>query len=202
MSVRNIAIAFMIFMVLSFVAIIGLFMRLQHLTEENEIKDETIEITMQERDNLNEILESNRSKINKLTNFRTLALDQCTALEEKYPSLQDVPDSIRKEDLQDDSLWEDLNSMSIGVSYESEGKLAEAKKIMGDRDYDFYYVKKVSNLKASFVIYYNNDLKEMAESMAEVLKEVDGNFKAIRGKTPESIQQADQSNTILIHING
>ena len=179
MSIRNLAIGFMVFMLLAFVAIIMLFMKLN----ENKvvISGQEIELTkkVEELESAVELLEVNKKELEKYKDSLKIY---------KHAIIEAV---------------ENQTSLNIGINYEKETSLKQITDLLRASNHDIYYEKKVASLANSFVIYYNDALKTSAEDIAEGLNsKTSFTFRPLKGRTPKSITQADIKKTILIHIKG
>lgn len=149
--------------------------------EDLEDKNKVLEEQLAEMTNLNDLLEIEQGKYEQLKDSVDIVC----------PSLSQIKDKI-----------DNPNTLSIGLNYKSTAQISMVKEYLNNLGYEIYYEKQDSNVKKSFVLYYDNTIKENAEKIASDLKNKTSlDFSAIKGLSPGSISNSDINKTIIIHIN-
>ncbi len=186
MKYRNLSI---IFMVLMIAGLISTFILTFQLIKTEKVVTSQQEQLKKSNDSLQFVvteLEESRNYLELQKGMNQKLIDSVNLI---CPSLSQIQNAIE-------------NELSIGLNYKSTNKLGAIVEYIDNLKYEIYYEKKDPSVSKSFVLYYNNEIKEAAEKIATDLKNKTGfDFMPLKGQSPESIKNANTSKTIIIHVN-
>lgn len=187
MKYRNLSIVFMIFMILGLITTFVLFFQLEASKGENVILDSELKDRNEALEKQNEALEDIKS---------SLEIEQG-----KYIRLKDSVDIICPQlSAIKDEIDNPTSGYSIGINYNTDKNVDLVQNYVVSQGNEVYFAKQ-SSTKESFIIYYNPQLKDYSEKLADDLGDLTSlKFTAIKGLTPSSLTAGAVEKTILIHI--
>lgn len=188
MKYRTLSIVFMVLMLAGLVATFWLFFELKNSKARNQILDENLA-------EKNKVLEEKLEEVANLNDY--LKIEQ-----QKYTMLKDSVDEICPELSQIKEEIDNQAGFSIGINYKSTNKLESIKSYIEGKGFEIYYSKQDSDVHTSFVLYYSEEIRSVAEAVAKELSSLTSlNFMPLKGRTPESITDSNLNKTLLIHVN-
>ncbi len=172
--------------VTSFILFMNLISTRNDLSEKNKINS-----------TLNHELDSINTELNLMIAAKAIADSIRNA---ELLSLVPVQQAAAAEEIMKKS--ENAN-FNIGINYKSSAKTTfeTSKKFLEDHGYSIYYDKIDNRPSSNIIIYYSENSKSKAESLAEELSSnTEQSFTSTKGLNPGSITNSQVSKTLLIHI--